>query len=72
MIPTILHSLITPAINHSTPLLLRTPLAVDVILTPTTYSLPKFLSQTIDLFLKLPLETVLRQGQMAVLASLPY
>jgi fusion and transport protein UGO1 len=70
--PTILHSLITPTINHSTPLLLRSHLGIDPVLTPTTYGISKFLSQTTELFLKLPLETVLRRGQMAVLASPPY
>lgn len=72
MLPTILHSLITPTMNHSTPLLLRTHLAIDPVLTPTTYSFFKFLSQTVELFLKLPLETVLRRGQMAVLTSSQY
>jgi fusion and transport protein UGO1 len=72
MAPTILHSLITPAINHSTPLLLRTHLAIDPVLTPATYSFFKFLSRTAELFLKLPLETVLRRAQMAVLTSSSY
>jgi fusion and transport protein UGO1 len=72
MAPTILHSLITPTINHSTPLLLRSHLGIDPVLTPTTYNISKFMSQATELFLKLPLETVLRRGQMAVLDSLPY
>src|SRR6187402_1548971 len=72
MIPTILHSLITPAISHSTPLLLRSYLSIDPVLTPTTYSTAKFLSQTVELFLKLPFETVLRRGQMAVLETPEY
>jgi fusion and transport protein UGO1 len=72
LIPTILHSLITPTISHSTPLLLRSHLAIDPILTPNTYQLARFVSRTIELFLKLPLETVLRRGQMAVLESPPY
>lgn len=72
LVPTILHSLITPTINHSTPLLLRTHLAVDPVLTPTTYSFFKFMSRTVELFLKLPLETVLRRGQMTVLTTGQY
>jgi fusion and transport protein UGO1 len=72
MIPTILHSLISPTISHSTPLLLRTHLAIDPVLTPTTYSLAKFVSRTAELFLKLPFETVLRRGQMAVISSPQY
>ncbi|KAL2062687.1 hypothetical protein VTL71DRAFT_5759 [Oculimacula yallundae] len=66
-LPTILHSIVTPAISHSTPLLLRSHLSVDPILTPNTYQLAKFISRTAELFLKLPLETVLRRGQVAVL-----
>ena len=72
LIPTILHSLITPTISHSTPLLLRSHLAIDPILTPNTYQLARFVSRTLELFLKLPLETVLRRGQMAVLESPTY
>ncbi|CAG8980078.1 hypothetical protein HYALB_00013480 [Hymenoscyphus albidus] len=69
MIPTVLHSLVTPTINHSTPLLLRSHLGIDPVLTPATYSMANFLSKTVELFLKLPLETVLRRGQISVLAS---
>lgn len=66
-LPTLLHSLVSPAITHSTPLLLRSHLSIDPILTPGTYQLAKFLSRTAELFIKLPLETVLRRGQVAVL-----
>ena len=72
MAPTILHSLITPTIHHSTPLLLRSYLGIDPVLTPTTYGISKCLFQTTELFLKLPFETVLRRSQMAVLATPPY
>ncbi|RDL36473.1 Mitochondrial carrier [Venustampulla echinocandica] len=72
MIPTMLHSLITPTINHSTPLLLRSHLAIDPVLTPTAYSIANLLSRTVELFLKLPLETVLRRGQISVLMSPSY
>ncbi|KAH8775996.1 mitochondrial fusion protein-like protein [Hyaloscypha sp. PMI_1271] len=67
IVPTVLHSLITPAISHTTPLLLRSRLAIDPFLTPNTYQLARFMSKSIELFIKLPLETVLRRGQMAVL-----
>lgn len=72
MIPTILHSIIDPAISHSTPILLRSRLAIDPVLTPSTYSLCKFMSRALELFVKLPLETVLRRGQASVLASPAY
>ncbi|KAG9229230.1 mitochondrial fusion protein-like protein [Amylocarpus encephaloides] len=68
-IPTILHSFVTPTINHSTPLLLRSHLGIDPILTPTTYSMATFMLRTAELFIKLPLETVLRRGQIAVLTN---
>ncbi|KAH6707511.1 mitochondrial fusion protein-like protein [Leptodontidium sp. MPI-SDFR-AT-0119] len=67
LLPTLLHSLVTPAISHSTPLLLRSHLSIDPILTPNTYQIAKFFSRTAELFIKLPLETVLRRGQVAVL-----
>ncbi|KAG9240984.1 mitochondrial fusion protein-like protein [Calycina marina] len=72
ILPTILHSLITPTISHSTPLILRSNLNIDPVLTPSTYSVARLFSRTIELFIKLPLETVLRRGQMAVLATAPY
>ncbi|KAH8656520.1 mitochondrial fusion protein-like protein [Tricladium varicosporioides] len=72
IIPTALHSLIAPLINHSTPLLLLSHLGIDPVLTPTTYSVADFLSRTAELFIKLPLETVLRRGQAFVLKSTLY
>ncbi|KAI9793437.1 MAG: mitochondrial fusion and transport protein ugo1 [Peltula sp. TS41687] len=60
---TLLHSTLPTLLSTSTPLLLRTYLAIDPRLTPTTYSLLSFLSSAIELFLRLPLETVLRRGQ---------
>jgi hypothetical protein len=65
--PTILHSMVSPTISHSTPLLLRSHLGIDPVLTPSTYQLASFMSKTAELFLKLPLETVLRRAQVAAL-----
>jgi fusion and transport protein UGO1 len=59
--------MITPTITHATPLLLRSHLSVDPVLTPNAFQLASFLSRAGELFLKLPLETVLRRGQVAVL-----
>lgn len=64
---TLLHACIPTLVSSSTPLLLRSTLSIDPILTPTTYSVGTFLSSTAELFLRLPLETVLRRGQVAVL-----
>ncbi|KAI9725028.1 MAG: hypothetical protein M1812_000304 [Candelaria pacifica] len=63
---TLLTSTISSLFNSSTPLLLRSRLGIDPILTPTTYSISTFISSSIELFIRLPLETVLRRGQMAV------
>ncbi|KAF1848116.1 mitochondrial carrier [Cucurbitaria berberidis CBS 394.84] len=64
---TLLHACIPTIISTSTPLVLRSTLSIDPILTPTTYSFSTFLSSTAELFVKLPFETVLRRGQVAVL-----
>jgi fusion and transport protein UGO1 len=45
---------------------------IDSEISPTTFSLAKFSSSTVALFLKLPLETVLRRGQVAVLNQPQY
>ncbi|KAI9729486.1 MAG: mitochondrial fusion and transport protein ugo1 [Claussenomyces sp. TS43310] len=71
-IPTILHSIISPLLTHGAPLILRTRFAIDQVLTPTTFSIATFLTSTLELFVKLPLETVLRRGQVSVLASPRY
>lgn len=42
---------------------------IDKELAPTTFSIAKFCSSTVALLIKLPLETVLRRGQVAVLSS---
>jgi fusion and transport protein UGO1 len=64
---TLLHACIPTLISSSTPLVLRSTLSIDPILTPTTYSFSTFFSSITELFIRLPLETVLRRGQVAVL-----
>lgn len=71
-LPTVLHSLIHPILTFSTPLVLRTRFMIDRELSPMTFSIAKFCSSSAALFVKLPLETVLRRGQVAVLGSAPY
>lgn len=41
-------------------------------ISPITFSIAKFCSSSVALFIKLPLETVLRRGQVSVLASPAY
>ncbi|KAI2613382.1 mitochondrial carrier domain-containing protein [Hypoxylon sp. NC1633] len=67
--PTVLNSLVHPFLTLSTPLALRTQFLVDRELSPMTFSVTKFCTSCASLFIKLPLETVLRRGQMAVLSD---
>ncbi|KAI9802376.1 MAG: mitochondrial fusion and transport protein ugo1 [Piccolia ochrophora] len=53
----------------STPLFLRSRLGIDPVFSPTTYSFCTFLSATAELFVRLPIETVLRRGQIGVAQS---
>jgi fusion and transport protein UGO1 len=64
---TLLHATIPTLISSSTPLLLRSYFSIDPLLTPSIYSVSTFLSSTTELFLRLPVETVLRRGQVAAL-----
>jgi fusion and transport protein UGO1 len=72
VVPTALHSIVSPLMTQSTSLLLRSRLAIDPILTPMTFSITTFCTSTVELFLKLPIETVLRRGQMSVVSSPKY
>lgn len=45
---------------------------IDSEVSPTAFSLAKFCSSTVALFINLPLETVLRRGQVAVLSRPEY
>ncbi|KAI1421267.1 mitochondrial carrier domain-containing protein [Xylaria sp. FL1777] len=70
--PTIFHSIIHPFLTLSTPLVLRSQFLIDRDQSPITFSAVKFCTSCVSLFIKLPLETVLRRGQMAVLAEPSY
>ncbi|PFH55766.1 hypothetical protein XA68_17650 [Ophiocordyceps unilateralis] len=71
-LPTVLNSLIHPILMLSTPLVLRTRFMIDRQISPLTFSVAKFLASSAAIFIKLPIETVLRRGQMAVLSSEAY
>ncbi|KAF2677639.1 mitochondrial carrier [Lentithecium fluviatile CBS 122367] len=64
---TLLHAIAPTLISSSTPLILRSTFSIDPIVTPSAYSFSTFLSSTAELFVRLPLETVLRRGQVAAL-----
>lgn len=70
-LPTLLYSTLPTFIGASTPLFLRSNLGIDPILTPTTYAVATFTSQLFELGVRLPIETVLRRGQMAVARTPP-
>ncbi|KAF2673797.1 hypothetical protein BT63DRAFT_437410 [Microthyrium microscopicum] len=68
---TVLHSTIPTLLSTSLPLFIRNWLRIDPIHTPSTYSVTAFLISLCELFVKLPLETVLRRGHIAVLNAPP-
>ncbi|KAL7625860.1 hypothetical protein AAE478_005083 [Parahypoxylon ruwenzoriense] len=70
--PTILNSLVHPLLTLSTPLVLRSQFLVDREQFPMAFSVAKFCASCVSLFVKLPLETVLRRGQVAVLSDPTY
>ncbi|MCJ1467505.1 mitochondrial fusion and transport protein ugo1 [Pseudocyphellaria aurata] len=61
-----LHAVLPTLLSASTPLFLRSKLGVDPLLTPNLFALATFVGQGLELGLKLPIETVLRRGQMQV------
>lgn len=63
---TILYAIIPTFISASTPLFLRSKLEVDPVLNPTLYTVATFIAQTLELGVRLPLETILRRGQVEV------
>ncbi|VCU40558.1 Bgt-3935, partial [Blumeria graminis f. sp. tritici] len=65
LIPTILHSLVTPAIVYSTPNFLRSHLSIDPLLTPSSYQIARLVSRMLELCIKLPMEIVLRRAQIS-------
>lgn len=71
-LPTILHSLVNPVLTLSVPLMLRTQFRLDSQSSPLTHSITKFVTSSAAILIKLPLETVLRRGQMSVLALPEY
>ncbi|KAI4121733.1 MAG: hypothetical protein LQ338_006201 [Usnochroma carphineum] len=66
---TFLHSTLPTLISTSLPLFLRSKLSIDPLLTPNMYAVATFIGQGLELGIKLPLETVLRRGQMHVAQS---
>ncbi|KAL8757506.1 MAG: hypothetical protein Q9184_004186 [Pyrenodesmia sp. 2 TL-2023] len=66
---TFLHSTLPTLLSTSLPLFLRSKLSIDPLLTPNVYAVATFIGQGLELGIKLPLETVLRRGQLQVAQS---
>ncbi|KAF8253131.1 mitochondrial carrier [Wilcoxina mikolae CBS 423.85] len=65
ILPTTLHAAIPSLISLTTPYFLKTKLNLDPLLTPHSFNFFAFLSSTVEMFVRLPLETVLRRAQIA-------
>ncbi|EHK26163.1 uncharacterized protein TRIVIDRAFT_79689 [Trichoderma virens Gv29-8] len=72
VVPTILHSLVNPIFTLSTPLALKTKFMLTSEIAPMTFSAAKFFASSVGILIKLPLETVLRRGQLSVLSEPEY
>ncbi|TFB04550.1 Mitochondrial fusion and transport protein ugo1 [Trichoderma ghanense] len=72
VVPTILHSLVNPIFTLSTPLALKTKFMITSEIAPMTFSAAKFFASSVGVLIKLPLETVLRRGQLSVLSEPEY
>ncbi|KAF7558036.1 hypothetical protein G7046_g5904 [Stylonectria norvegica] len=72
LVPTVLNSLVHPILTLSTPLVLRTRFMIDSQISPMTFSVAKFFASSAAILVKLPIETVLRRGQVSVLSSQNY
>lgn len=65
ILPTTLHAVLPSLINLGTPYFLKAKLNLDPLLAPASYNILTFFSGSVELFVRLPLETVLRRAQIA-------
>lgn len=72
ILPTILHSLVHPVLTILAPIVAQSRFRLDLKLTPVAFSISKFCAASTALFIRLPLETVLRRAQASVLSTRPY
>ncbi|GAM83966.1 hypothetical protein ANO11243_019560 [Dothideomycetidae sp. 11243] len=66
---TLLHSAVPTLFTSAAPVVLRSQFHIDPLNSPTYYSIATFVASAGELFLKLPLETILRRAQVSVLQS---
>ncbi|KAF3921932.1 hypothetical protein ABW20_dc0102013 [Dactylellina cionopaga] len=67
-IPTALHAALPAFMTSGVPYYLRVNFGIDPVVRPAMYTMCTFFSSTAELFVRLPLETTLRRGQLAVAA----
>ncbi|KAI4157447.1 MAG: hypothetical protein LQ342_008276 [Letrouitia transgressa] len=67
---TFLHSTLPTLMSASLPLVLRSKMGIDPLLTPNLYAVAAFIGQGFELAVKLPIEMVLRRGQITVVKSI--
>ncbi|KAK9450962.1 mitochondrial carrier domain-containing protein [Limtongia smithiae] len=65
VLPTALSAAVPKLISRGTPYLLRARWGIEQFSSPMAYGILTFVSSTVELFVRLPLETVLRRGQLA-------
>ncbi|KAJ8101758.1 mitochondrial carrier domain-containing protein [Lipomyces tetrasporus] len=65
LLPTTLLAAVPKLISRGTPYLLRTKWGIEQYTTPMLFSVLSLASSVTELFVRLPLETVLRRGQLA-------
>ncbi|KAL7274364.1 hypothetical protein RUND412_002734 [Rhizina undulata] len=65
VLPTTLHASLPALISLGTPYFLRSRLGIDPVVNPAAFKFLSFISSTVELFVRLPLETVLRRAQIA-------
>ncbi|EPS38705.1 hypothetical protein H072_7544 [Dactylellina haptotyla CBS 200.50] len=67
-LPTALHAALPSFMTAGVPYYLRVNYGIDPVVRPAIYTMCTFVSSTAELFVRLPLETSLRRGQLAVAA----
>ncbi|KAF3902588.1 hypothetical protein ABW21_db0207849 [Orbilia brochopaga] len=67
-LPTALHAALPAFISNGVPYYLRVNYGIDPVVRPALYTMCTFFSSTVELFVRLPIETSLRRGQIAVAA----
>lgn len=64
LVPSALYALVGAAFRRGTPYLLFTRFGTDSVLSPATYALANMALQVVELFVRLPVETMLRRVQV--------